>query len=148
MSDRSDVRGPLAGPALVVIGAGHLAIGAVAFRGVFTGMVRDGWVDTVEGPGGTVDRGRAFWFQVSGVALVLLGDAVAVRERGVRPPTRVGWALGALALAGGAAVPRSGFWALLGPAAVLVLRGRPGARLLRTGRPPAGAGPACPAPPR
>jgi hypothetical protein len=115
---------PIAGPSLLVIGAGHLALGAVAFRRDLAGMVREGWVDTVEGPTGTAERGRAFWFQVSGVALVLLGDAVTAQERGERAPARTGWALGALALTGAAALPRSGFWALLAPAAALVSRAR------------------------
>lgn len=118
----------IAGPSLVLIGAGHTALGAVAYRDSLAAMLRGGVGSAGEGawsPAETARRQRAFWFEVSGVALVLLGDAVGAQERSVqRPPRRLGWAVGALAVLGGAAMPVSGFWALLVPAAVLVRRGR------------------------
>ncbi len=117
----------LAGPSLVLIGAGHAALGAVAYRDSLAALLRGGVGSAGEGPWSpaeTTARQRAFWFEVSGAALVLLGDAVRAQERrGQRPPRRLGWALGALAVLGGAAMPRSGFWALLVPAAVLARRG-------------------------
>ena len=118
----------IAGPSLVLIGAAHTALGAVAHRDALAALVRGGVGSAGEGPrppAETAARQRAFWFEVSGVALVLLGDAIGAQERrGQRPPRRLGWAVGTLAVLGGAAMPVSGFWALLVPAAALLRRGR------------------------
>lgn len=122
---------PLAGVSLLVIGAGHLVLGAVRYRRPLVDMVREGYVASLTraelSPAASLERQRAFWFEVSGVGLVLLGVQTALLERqGVRPPQQTGWALGALAVAGGAALPTSGFWALLLPAWLTVAERRQG----------------------
>ena len=108
-----------AGVSLLVIGGGHVALGAVRYRRILGGMLRDGYVASLlhADPATALRRQRAFWFEVTGIGLVLLGAQTAQLERqGVRPPRQTGWALAGLAVAGGAALPASGFWALLLPA--------------------------------
>lgn len=118
---------PWAGGSVLMIGAGHMALGAVRYRDAFRDMLRDGYVASLRGndlaPAAGLQRQRAFWFEMTGVALLLLGAQTTVLERrGVRPPRSTGWALAAAALAGGAALPVSGFWALLVPAGLIAVR--------------------------
>ena len=150
---RGSARRPVAGPVLLAIGAAHVALGAARYRSTFRAMAADGLVDSVRRPAGSavgsLERERAFWFEMTGVALVLLGGlATGVERDGHDLPRGAGWGVGATALAGGALVPKSGFWALLAPAA-LVLRprrasvGAPAAGSTRRavrGRAPAGSG--------
>lgn len=66
---------------------------------------------------------RAFWFEATGTALLLFGTQTAMLDRqGVPTPRSTGWALAALAVAGGAALPASGFWTLLVPATLIAYR--------------------------
>lgn len=115
------------GTSLLVIGTGHLAIGVVHWRDTYGRMARDGLVDSLHSPGASrqeqLERAEAFWFAVTGVALLLVGDlARAVERREDALPASLGWGLAATALLGGTVVPRSGFWALLLPAATVLRR--------------------------
>lgn len=83
----------IAGPSLVLIGAGHTALGALAYRESLAALLRGGVGSAGEGewsPTETAARQGAFWFEVSGAALVLLGDAVG-RRSAAASGRRAGW---------------------------------------------------------
>lgn len=66
--------------------------------GRIPGLLRDGYVARLrrdDAPAAALRRQCAFWFEMAGVALLLLGAQTAVLEqRGVCPPrTPTGWAL-------------------------------------------------------
>jgi hypothetical protein len=102
------------GRSLLAIGTWHAAFGLWWFAVPLRGALRAGWWNavgwTASGPA------LAFWFLVAGALTLLVGALVDAAEAEGRP-TRLstGWALVALALLGGAAVPVSGFWLLLAP---------------------------------
>lgn len=111
-----------AGTLVIAIGVLHtvvgLALGAVPLRGI----AADGYVGAVES---SFDRMAIFWFLAFGLALMLAGEAFRAMERsGERVPARLGWMLAAISLLGAAAIPASGFWLGLGPAALVIVRGR------------------------
>lgn len=67
-------------------------------------------------------RGVGFWYITTGIGWGLLGGVVRWYELRVgAPPKKLGWALAVTAAWGVALMPKSGFWALFVPAA-LVLR--------------------------
>ncbi|RBY77261.1 hypothetical protein DQ238_15315 [Geodermatophilus sp. TF02-6] len=120
---------PVVGVSLLTISAAHLALGAVAHCRTFAAMAADGLVGSLDpapgAPESAARRGNAFWFETTGVALLLLGGLTDRLERQGHPlPPGLGWGLGATALLGGAVVPVSGVWTLLVPAAVVLTRSR------------------------
>ena len=109
------------GRTLIAVGAWHTAFGVWWFAAPLAEAVRaGGWNAVGWSPG---RRPLAFWFLVVGAVVLLLGVLVNDVELQRRPIRRsVGWALVALAVVGGAAVPISGFWVLLAPGLGLLLR--------------------------
>ena len=126
------------GHVLTAIGGLHLAVGSLAYARPLAAIGRDGFVNAVDGH---VDRDAAFWFLMTGVLLVLLGQLVRWAQRRLGTlPAFLGWSLLALAAVGAILMPFSGFWLLL-VAAVLALA----AARARDARP---AGPMATAEPR
>lgn len=118
-----------AGTGLLVIGTAHLALAARRWGGTYARMARGGLVGSLQPAGGPeqerLRRAEGFWFGVTGVSLLLLGDlARSVERRGDDLPRSLGWGLAGTALLGGTVVPRSGFWALLLPAWAVLRRAR------------------------
>lgn len=99
---------------MMAVGAWHTAFGLWWFAVPLHRLVRAGWWNAV---GWSADgRALAFWFLVAGALAVLSGtllDDAELQDRTI--PRSFGWGLVALALAGSAAVPVSGFWLLLAP---------------------------------
>ncbi|MDO5286509.1 MAG: DUF6463 family protein [Actinomycetia bacterium] len=110
---------PVVGWLLIGIGVVHNALGVAAGWPLLVAAASDGLVGAWGAPG----RGGVYWFLVTGFALMLTGGAVASLER-YEP--RLPWAwiagLAALTLAGVVTLPRSGFWTLLVPLTVAVVR--------------------------
>ena len=69
-----------------------------------------------------VDRIAIFWFMFFGLLMLVLGEALRVWESTATVPANVGYAFGALSLVGAIAMPVSGFWLGLVPAALIVVR--------------------------
>ena len=119
------------GRAMMALGAGHTAWGALAYRHGLRAIARAGVVDSV-GDGlfarehAHGERAAAFWFTFVGPVVWLLGRLVqASDEAGDRRAlTTAGLGVTAVSATGLAVMPRSGFWA--GTAV--------GVWLLRTGR--------------
>lgn len=111
-----------AGTLVVAIGVLHTAVGVLLGAAPLQAIVRGGYISAVDGH---FDRMAIFWFLMFGFVLMLVGDAFRAIEHavGVVPP-RLGWMLGAVSLAGAAAMPVSGFWLALIPTALILGRAR------------------------
>lgn len=113
-------RRPLSiGVCLLVTAGLHLLVGVVEGARPLLGVVLGGWVGAVEPD---AERRAAFWFLVTGVVLLGTGELLRLLERAGPVPARFGWALLALGLAGGLAIPASGFWLLVPQGAILLRR--------------------------
>ena len=118
---------PLAGPLLLGIGALHLLVGVLVHGQALADMAREGVIGTLAPRAGALllDREAAFWFEMSGVGLLLLGGLALWAERRVGMlPASLGWSLLAMVALGVLVAPLSGFWFLLAPAVVILLRSR------------------------
>jgi chaperonin groEL len=110
---------PLVGWSLVIIGIIHNAFGFIAGWPVLLDAVSAGLIGAWDRPA----TGVLFWFLVTGFALIALGLLTAQLERsGVVIPWSFITVLGLLALAGVVLMPASGFWLLLFPVAVCLIR--------------------------
>ena len=89
-------------------GALHLALGVAKYRHTLAAIAHDGVVGVTQGDR---DRETAIWFLTSGAGFLLAGQLArwAQRRTGTLP-VAYGAGLLALGLAGGALMPRSGFW--------------------------------------
>ena len=106
------------GHVLTAIGVLHLAVGSLAYAGPLAAIGRDRFFNAVDGH---IDRDAAFWFMLTGLLLVLLGQLVRRAQRRLGTlPAFLGWSLLALSAVGALLMPFSGFWLLL-VAAVLAL---------------------------
>ncbi|AXK36298.1 hypothetical protein DVA86_30640 [Streptomyces armeniacus] len=110
-----------AGSWLQVVGIGHAVVGAVAYRDVLAGMVRENPCDSVPDRG---DRATAFWFMAAAPTLWLGGRLLrsAEEHQDVSAQRAVGVALTAVGVAGTVAMPKSGFPTLVGIGGVLLRR--------------------------
>jgi hypothetical protein len=117
------MRSPLsAGTALIAIGVLHTAVGLALGATPVGAILRDGYVGAVEGH---MDRMATAWFLLFGFVLMLAGDAIRTIEQLPAPvPPRLAYALAAIALLGGVAMPVSGFWLALIPVALILRRAR------------------------
>lgn len=111
--------GRRAGQWIVGVGVLHLAAGAMLHRGAILDMLQRGFV-------GSAGRGDASagaaWFMLFGLLTVICGLAVAEIEGDAlkRGPRRLAVAVLLLTVIGIAWMPRSGFWLMLPPAAMLL----------------------------
>jgi hypothetical protein len=114
--------GVTAGAIVIAIGTLHTVIGLALGASPLMDIVRGGYVGAIDGH---FDRMAIAWFLFFGFALMLAGDAFRAVERSASgAPARLGWALGAISLVGATAMPVSGFWLGLIPAAMIVRRAR------------------------
>jgi hypothetical protein len=114
------------GRRLQAVAAGHGLIGAVLYRDVLADIARSRLVDSVPERG---DRATAFWFLAAAPALWMGGRLLRSAEEhdDVRAQRATGAVLTAAGLTGTAAVPKSGFPALVCIGGLLLrrsLRGR------------------------
>ena len=106
-----------AGSWVVMIGVLHTLVMFVLAGDYLMGMAADGWVSAIEPD---PMRMAAFWSLFFGFVLVGYGFALREIEAAQGGPSRLhAWTLAAIAIAGGLAIPASGFWLALGPAALL-----------------------------
>jgi hypothetical protein len=103
-------------------GIAHLGFSAVKFRRELTEIGRAGVVDAVplKGP-----RATAFWFTIAAPAMWTSGAMLrSAEDSGDLRAQRVGGAaLAATGLVGVAAIPSSGFWALIATGIAAARRG-------------------------
>jgi hypothetical protein len=121
------------GKAMMAIGVGHTAWGAVAYADALQEIVRAGVVDSVgDGIFRTADsrgaRAAGFWFMMAGPLVGAWGYLVDAADRAGddRALRTSGRALLGLGLLGAAVMPRSGFWGALPIGYWLERRGRSG----------------------
>lgn len=108
------------GGLVLAIGTIHNVIGIALTRPHLREILADGYVNAV--PDDAPWRLAAFWFLWFGWGLMLLGASWHHMERrGVAVPRWAGAVLFAIGLAGGLAMPASGFWLVL-PVCALVFR--------------------------
>jgi hypothetical protein len=101
----------------------HTLFALVVFGHVFVDIIERGVINTV---GSDPMTAAAVWFLLFGVALWLLGVAVAGLQRAAQPiPATLGWGLFALCALGVLLMPASGFWLAFPPAIGMLLKKRP-----------------------
>jgi hypothetical protein len=99
------------GYSLLIIAALHVVVGIWLYWPELAAIWADGIVASVEDRG---DRATAFWFLVTGVAMLALGAIVAELERSnAALPRALGPSLLALAAAILVPMPSSGAWLIL-----------------------------------
>ncbi len=104
----------------MVIGVLHTVVGLLLGATPLAAIVSAGYVGAVDG---YFDRLAIFWFLMFGAVLMLLGEAFRWMEQSPQGvPSRIGWQLGVVCLAGAAAMPVSGFWLGLIPSALIIVR--------------------------
>lgn len=110
------------GKSIMIIGAIHTMFGFVVFHSTLAEIIREGFVNTVNGQ---PVREMAFWFIVFGFLAIFFGLFVDWSEReGLKLPKFFGWGLLALMLIIVTIMPISGGWTLLIPAIGAILRSR------------------------
>jgi hypothetical protein len=110
-----------AGPIVLAIGILHTLVGLLIGASPLADIFRAGYIGAVDGH---FDRMAILWFLMFGFVLMLLGEAFRGMEQSPEGvPPRLGWLLGAICIAGAAAMPVSGFWLGLIPS-VIVVRAR------------------------
>ena len=103
----------------LLAGAGIIAPPGAQARNLFAEVARNGLLGGVAHDPVTL---ALFWSAFFGLAMLLLGSLMhTVEAQGQRLPTATGWQLAALSLAGGLALPVSGFWLVL-PVAWRIVR--------------------------
>lgn len=114
-----------AGSLVSGIAAVHCAVGVMLAPAPLRAIVESGVIGAVDPH---LDRIAIFWFMFFGVLMLLLGEALRLWERTTDLPASIGYGFGTLSLAGAMAMPVSGFWLGLIPAALIVARSRRQAR--------------------
>lgn len=111
---------PWVGWSLIGIGILHNTLGITMGWPHLAAAARDGLIGAWDTD---PRRGQVYWFLVTGFGLMLAGGAVAALERH-DPRLPWGWitALAALTVAGVITMPASGFWTLLAPLGIAVVR--------------------------
>ena len=100
---------------IVLVGAIHCAFGAVVFIEPLSGILRDGLWNAVSGYQG---RPLAFWFELAGILMVLLGIAVDQIEKNQQTISGfLSFGFAILTVLAIVAMPMSGGW-LLAPGVV------------------------------
>lgn len=110
-----------AGHWLQVVSIGHGAIGAVIYRDVLADLAREKLLNSVPERG---DRAAAFWFMAAAPALWMGGRLLRSAEEHKDVPAQraAGTVLTAVGVTGTAAMPKSGFPALVGLGGFLLRR--------------------------
>lgn len=117
---------PLAGPLVLGIGTLHVLTGLVLHSRPLADMVGAGVVDTLQPDLSTMllDREAAYWFEMAGALMLLLGALMTWVERRMALPASFAWGLLAVAAVGILVSPVTGLWTVLAPAAVILSRAR------------------------
>lgn len=111
-----------AGTFVVGMAVVHTAVGLWLGAAPLAAIFRGGYMGAVDGH---FDRMTVFWFLWFGFLLLLVGGAFRRMEQSKEGiPSGLGWLFGGLCLAGAVAMPVSGFWLGLIPAAIIVVRAR------------------------
>lgn len=110
-----------AGSLVTAIATLHCAVGVALAPAPLRAILEGGVVGAIEPH---MDRIAIFWFMFFGLVMLLLGEALRLWESAATLPVSVGYGFGAMSLVGALAMPVSGFWLGLIPAALIVLRSR------------------------
>lgn len=107
---------------LIATGVLHNLVG-LALGGAVIGSILEGGVLNAAT---RMDQQAIFWFEVSGLLMMMLGGVMRRSERaGEGLPTWLGWSLLALGLTGAACMPASGFWLVVAQGVWLLVRPAP-----------------------
>jgi uncharacterized membrane protein HdeD (DUF308 family) len=112
----------LGGKSLIAIGALHCSVGLAFGLDTLAQIVSDGFVNAVEPH---VGRMYWFWFMVTGVLMIVVGQLThSIERRRDTLPGYLGWEILALGVFATAAIPVSGGWLVIGAGIYLLLKGR------------------------
>ncbi len=109
------------------VGVGHLLLSTMGTRRIWAKIARAGWWNTLTLTPAELEqfeRASGFWATAGsfGVPAILLGGMVVwAGQQGLAAPVWLGWGLLAWALLCASVAPRSGFWAFLVPAILLIV---------------------------
>jgi hypothetical protein len=110
----------LGGKLLMAIGVIHCSVGLAFGLDTLSEIVSDGFVNAVEPH---VDRMYWFWFMMTGLLMMALGQlANTVERRGDTLPRYLGCEILALGVFATAAIPVSGGWLVIGAGLYLLLK--------------------------
>jgi quinol-cytochrome oxidoreductase complex cytochrome b subunit len=111
------------GKSILAIGILHIIVGIIVFHDVLALLVSEKLVNTItlrQQP----DRAEAFWFLLTGFALLIVGGLVDWIERnGVNAPAFLPWSFLSIIVVIGLMMPISGVWLFIVPT-VGLFRGR------------------------
>ena len=108
------------GNLLMATGVLHNVVGVVGFRRQLSAIHRERYFNTVDRD---LERNAAFWFLITGVQLMILGQQTrVVQKQAGAVPASLGWNLLAISVPGIIVMPVSGFWLVLAQG-LLVLSG-------------------------
>jgi hypothetical protein len=108
---------------LLATGALHTIVALLVGADEFTGMIRDGFINSVNN---NAARGLAFWFFVVGIVAVFFGHVLHyyIKKEQKPAPLFLGYYLLALSVAGCLIIPLSGFWLFIPQAFVIIFANR------------------------
>lgn len=110
------------GKILFIIGITHSCLGLFAFRDSIALMLHDNLLNTIS-MNSNAPKEAAFWFFITGLALMLIGALVNwIEPQAIGMPPFLPWSLAAITATGLIVMPVSGFGLLLIPVAGLLFR--------------------------
>lgn len=112
----------IGGTFLMAIGVIHCTVGLAFGLDTLGQILSDGFVDAVEPH---VGRMYWFWFMMTGLLLIIVGQLThTIERRGGPLPGYLGWEILALGVFATVAIPVSGGWLVIGAGVYLLLKRR------------------------
>jgi Family of unknown function (DUF6463) len=116
------------GKSVVAIGIVHCVVGLVVYRSVILEVLGARLVNTVSLTGDPA-RAEAFWFLLTGIAMMIVGGMIDGVERLGQPvPPATRWGFAAVVFVGAVMMPVAGFWLGIVPVVGMIRRSRGGER--------------------
>lgn len=110
------------GKSLLIIGIGHSLLGSIVFRSAYASILKENLVNTIT-LNGNSSKEEAFWFLISGFALMIIGGLVGyIESKNIEIPVFLIWSLILVTAIGVFMMPVSGFWLLLLPITGLLFK--------------------------
>jgi hypothetical protein len=112
------------GKSVVAIGIVHCVVGLIVYRSVFLEILGARLVNTVSLTG-DLARAEAFWFLLTGVAMMIVGGMIDRMERLGQPlPPATRWGFAAVVFVGAVTMPVAGFWLGIVPVVGMIRAGQ------------------------
>lgn len=103
------------GRSFIIIGILHSVVGFIAYREILIQILGEHLVNTIS-VSSEPDREAAFWFLITGFALMIVGALVDwIERRNIGMPAFLLWSFISITAIGVLIMPISGFWLFLIP---------------------------------